>query len=165
MDEPSHFNEICRQVGFVVLQSQLIESTLALYLATSLRLEQSEAIGRVQAALESANKQPIGVLMKNIRKQYPLLLDLEDRIWNLKEERNWLVHRLHRENESAIYSPEEAVVVFHRISAIAQEIIAVLIELDKIGDSLMTKHGFDLEEIKKRAEKTIMEKKANKGIN
>ncbi len=52
MDEPPHFNELCRQVGCVVLQAQLIESTLAAYLATSLRLEKSEAMTQVQAALE-----------------------------------------------------------------------------------------------------------------
>jgi len=162
MDEPPHFNELCRQVGCVVLQAQLIESTLALYLATSLRLEKSEAIAQVQAALESANKQPIGALMKNIRKQFPLPLDLDDRIWNLKDERNWLVHRLHRENESAIYSPDEAESVFRRIAALAQETIAVLTELDRLGDSLMTKYGFDLEEVQKRAERELKEKTANK---
>jgi hypothetical protein len=164
MDEPPHFNELCRQVGCVVLQGQLIESTLALYLATSLRVEKSEAISRVQAALESANKQPIGALMKNIRKQFPLPLNLDDRIWNLKDERNWLVHRLHRENESAIYSSNEAEAVFLRIAAIAQEIIAVLTELDKLGDSLMTKHGIDLEGVRKRAAKKIKGKTANKGM-
>lgn len=153
MDEPPHFNELCRQIGCVVLQAQLIESTLALYLATSLRLERSEAIARVHAALESANKQPIGTLIKNIRVQFPLPLNLDDRIWNLKDERNWLVHRLHRENESAIYSPDEAESVLRRIAAIAQETVAVLTELDKIGSSLMTKHGFDLGEVRELAKK------------
>jgi len=155
MDEPPHFNELCRQAGFVVLQAQLLESTLALYLATSLRLEKSEAIVQVQAALESANKKPIGTLMANIRKQFPLPLDLDDRIWNLKDERNWLVHRLHRENKSAVYSPDEAEPVFRRIAAIAQEIIAAQTELDELGDSLMTKHGFDLENVRKRTEKNL----------
>ena len=74
MDEPPHFNELCRQVGCVVLQAQQIESTLAAYLALSLQLEKSEAMTLVQAALESANKQTMGTLMQNIRKQFPLPL-------------------------------------------------------------------------------------------
>ena len=161
MDEPPHFNELCRQVGCVVLQAQLIESTLAAYLATSLRLEKSEAMTQVQAALESANRQTIGALMQDIRKQFPLPPDIDDRIWKLKDERNWLVHRLHRENESAIYSQDQAEHVFQRIEAIACEIIAVLTELDTIGDSLMTKHGFDLLEVRKRVAENLKAKVAN----
>jgi hypothetical protein len=161
MNEPPHFNELCRQVGCVVLQAQLIESSLALYLATSLRLDKSEAVARVLAALESANKQPIGALMQDIRKKFPLPPDLDDRIWKLKDERNWLVHRLHRDNESAIYSLEEAGPVFRRIGVIAQEIIAVMTALDKLGDSLMTKHGFDLEEVRKRTQENLRRKTAN----
>lgn len=162
MDEPPHFNELCRQIGCVVLQAQLIESTLAAYLATSLRLEKSEAMIQVQAALESANRQTMGTLMQNIRKQFPLPPDIDDRIWKLKNERNWLVHRLHRENEAAIYSQDQAEQVFRRIESIACEIISVMTELDIIGDSMMTKHGFDLLEVRKRAVKSLKPKTANK---
>lgn len=162
MNEPPHFNELCRQVGCVVLQAQLIESTLAAYLALSLQLEKSEAMTQVQAALESANRQPLGALMKDIRKLFPLPPDIDDRIWKLKDERNWLVHRLHRENESAIYSQDQAEQVFRRIEAIACEIIAVMTELDTIGDSLMTKHGFDLLEVRKCAVESLNAKTANK---
>jgi hypothetical protein len=158
MNEPLHFNELCRKIGFVVLQAQLIESSLALYLATSLRLEKSEAITRVQNALAAANKQTLGGLMQGIQKKFPLPSDLEDRIWNLKEERNWLVHRLHRENEPAIYFPDEANLIFHRIEKMVCEITSILTELDKIGNSLMTKHGFDLEVIRKRAEENLKRK-------
>ena len=162
VDEPPHFNELCRQVGCVVLQAQLIESTLASYLALSLRLEKSEAMTQVQAALESANRQTMGTLMQNIRKQFPLPPHIDDRIWELKDERNWLVHRLHRENESAVYLLDQAEHVFRRIEAIASEITAVLTELDTIGDSLTSKHGFDLLEVRKRALENLKAKTANK---
>lgn len=162
MDEPPHFNELCRQVGCVVLQAQLIESTLAAYLATSLRLEKSAAMTQVQTALESANRQPLGALMKDIRKKFPLPTDIDDRIWKLKDERNWLVHRLHRENESAIYSQDQAEHVFRRIETIAHEISSVMTELNTIGDSLMSKHGFDLSEVRERAVESLKTKTANK---
>jgi hypothetical protein len=165
MDEPPYFNELCRQVGCVVLQAQLIESTLAAYLATSLRLKESEAMTQVQAALESANRQTIGTLVQNIRKQFPLPPDIDDRIWKLKEERNWLIHRLHRENESAMYLPDQAEQVFRRIESIACEINSVMTELDTIGDSLMTKHGFDLLEVRKLAEERLASHKSNRHSN
>lgn len=165
VNEPPHFNELCRQVGCVVLQAQLIESTLAAYLATSLRLEKSEAMTQVQVALESANRQTLGALLQNIRKQFPLPPDIDDRIWKLKDERNWLVHRLHRENESAIFLQDQAEQVFRRIESIACEIISVMTELDIIGDFLMTKHGFDLLEVKKRAAESLKTKTANKATD
>jgi len=166
VEEPTHFNELCRQVGCVVLQAQLIESSLALYLATSLRLEKSEAMERVRGALEAANKQTIGALLQDIRKQFPLPSDLADRVWRLKDERNWLIHRLHRENESAIYSPDGATAVFDRIGAIAREIVAVLTDLDGIGDSMMTRHGIDLAKVRQRAEASLQRKTtANNGID
>lgn len=161
MDKPPHFDELCRQVGCVVLQTQLIESTLALYLATSLRLEKVQAVTRVEDALQSANRKPIGALIQDIRRSFPLPLDLDDRIWRLKEERNWLVHRIHRENESAIYSQEEAEPVFRRIEAVAREIVAVLTELDEIGDAMMTKHGVDLQEIRKQADENWKKRTTN----
>lgn len=165
MDEPPHFNELCRQVGCVVLQAQLIESTLAAYLATSLRLEKFEAMTQVQAALESANRQTMGALMQNIRKQFPLPPDIDDRIWKLKDERNWLVHRLHRENESTIFFQGQSEHVFQRIEAIACEIIAVLTELDTIGDSLMTKYGFDLSKVRNWAVENLKAKTGNKATD
>jgi len=165
MDEPPHFNELCRHVGCVVLQAQLIESTLASYLALSLRLEKSEAMTQVQAALESANRLPLGALMKDIRKQFPLPPDIDDRIWELKDERNWLVHRLHRENESAIFLQDQAEHVFRRIEAIACEISSIMTELNTIGDSLMSKHGYDLSEVRKRAVESLKTKTTNKATH
>ncbi len=162
MDEPPHFNELCRQVGCVVLQAQLIESTLAAYLATSLRLEKSEAMTQVQAALESANRQTMGTLMQNIRKQFPLPPGIDDRIWKLKDERNWLVHRLHRENESVIFLQDQSEHVFRRIEAIACEISSVMTELNTIGDTLMSKHGFDLLEVRNLAVENLKAVTANK---
>jgi hypothetical protein len=149
-EKPPHFEELCQQIGFVVLQSQLVEHTLALFLAVARKLELGQATAKVHAALESDNRKTIERLLDQVRKQFPLDADLDARIWKVKEERNWLVHRLHRESPNATSSKDEAAPVFARIQRLAEEIIAVLNELNTIGDNLMVKHGFDLSVVRAR---------------
>lgn len=119
IEEPKHFAELCRQIGVVVLQAQIVEHNLAMYLATSLRLERKAAV---------------------------------------EEERNWLVHRLQRESPGAIFSEEAAQPVFQRIGRLDKAILAVLIDLDTVGDRLMDKHGFDSDQIKTKALEKLKEK-------
>jgi hypothetical protein len=150
-EKPPHFDDLCRQLGVVVLQAQIVEHNLALFLATSRKLELDKVIDEVYAALESDNRKAIERLLNQVRQQFPLNSDLDERIWKVKEERNWLVHRLQRESPRATFSEDEAAPVFARIERLTMEITAVLTEMDKIGDQLMLKHGFDPSNIRQRA--------------
>lgn len=160
IEEPRHFAELCRQTGFVVLQAQILEHNLAMYLAVSLRLEKKEAEDQVQKALASANRKTIERLLDEISKKYPLDHELIARIWSVKEERNWLVHRLQREVPRVLFSDVEAQPVFDRIQRLAAEILAVLTELDKVGDRLMQKYGFDPVVIRNKSEESFRKKAA-----
>ena len=162
IEEPKHFAELCRQVGFVVLQAQLVEHNLALYIATSMRLEQKEAVDIVQKALDSSNRKTIERLLQDVQKRFPIGPGLAKRIWDVKEERNWLVHRLQREAPSAVFSEEAAEPVFKRIQVLAREILAALQQLDGVGDRLVDTHGFDSSAIQAKAMDTIKEKTANR---
>jgi hypothetical protein len=155
IEEPKHFSELCRQVGFVVLQAQIVEHNLALYLATSLRLERKEAMEKVQQALASANTKTIERLLKNAEKDFPLEPSLAKRIWDVKEERNWLVHRLQREAPHAVCSEAEVQPIFQRIQRLAKSILSVLTDLNTVGDNLMKKHGFNSAQPLALKERTI----------
>lgn len=164
INEPTHYGELCRQVGFVVLQAQLVEHNLTMYLATSLRLEQKAAVDQVQDALAAANTKTIEKLLKSVARDFPLDPSLAKRIWDVKDERNWLVHRLQREAPGAVCSSAKAQPVFQRIERLAQAILTVLTDLGKAGDSLMEKHGFNSAEINARALLSMKEKAANQAL-
>ncbi len=160
-DKPPHFDQLCCRIGVVVLQSQIVEHNLALFLATSRKLELGQATEEVYAALESDNRKTIERLLDKIRKSFPIGATLDERIWRVKEERNWLVHRLHREDPNAMFSEEAAAPVVARIERLAQEIITVLTEMDSVGDELMIKHGGDPEHIRQRASEIRKQRENN----
>ena len=153
--EPPHFDELCRQIGLVVLQAQILEHNIALFLATSRRLELQKAVQEVHHALEDDNRKTIERLLMEVRKNFPLDPTLDARIWSAKEERNWLVHRLQREAPRATLVPTEAAPVFLRIQKLSSDILGILVELDKVGDGLMQKHGFDNNQIHRLAQERI----------
>ncbi len=149
--QPEHFDELCRQIGFVVLQAQLLESSLARYLVLNHRFKHTLALDEVHRALASADRKTIGNLLKQIEEKYPLPENLTDRLMRFCNDRNWLIHRLDRESPLAIYHRSEAEPIFQRINNIARTILEIMQDLDVVGDKMMSDHGFDPVEIKKKS--------------
>jgi hypothetical protein len=69
---------------------------------------------------------------------------------------------LQREAPRAVFSEEAAQPVFQRIQRLDKTIIAVLTDLDTVGDRLMDKRGFDSDQIKSKALEKLNEKAAKK---
>ncbi len=120
MPQPEHFDELCRQVGFVVMQAQLLESSLARYLVLHRRFNERLAYDQVHEALALADRKTIGNLLKLIEDKCPLPGNLTDRLIKLCDDRNWLVHRLNREYPLAIYYRAQAEPIFKRINNIVR---------------------------------------------
>jgi len=141
--QPEHFDELCRQIGFVVMQAQLLESSLARYLVLHRRFKETLALDEVHRALASADRKTIGSLLKQIDGKCPLPENLTDRLIQFCDDRNWLVHRLNRDHPLAIYRRAEAEPIFERINNIARTILEIMQDLDVIGDKMMSKQGID----------------------
>jgi hypothetical protein len=136
--QPEHFDELCRQVGFVVMQAQLLEGSLARYIVVHRRLKEALALDEVHQALAAADRKTIGNLLKQIGDKCPLPENLTDRLIQFCDDRNWLVHRLNREHPLAIYHRAEAIPVFQRINNLARTILEIMQDLDGVGDKMMS---------------------------
>lgn len=156
-NEPEYFAELCREIGCVVLMAQTVEHSLALYLASSLRLELRMSVEDIQRELASANRKYIEKLLREIRKRAPLTADISERFIMLKDERNWMIHRLQRDAPLLMASRSVVEPVFLRIERLSQQIQELLNVLDRIGSDLMQRHGHDLELIEELAAKRVIE--------
>jgi hypothetical protein len=149
--QPEHFDKLCRQIGFAVMQAQLLEGSLARYLILHRRLNEGLAYDEVHRVLASADRKTIGSLLKQIEDKCPLPANLTDRLVQFCDDRNWLVHRLNREHPLAIFHRSEAELIFERINNVARAILEIMQDLDVVGDKMMSEQGIDPVELKKKA--------------
>lgn len=156
--QPEHFDELCRQIGAVVMQAQSVESSLARYLVLHLRFKEAAAVDEVHRALASADRKTIGNLLKQIQEKCPLTQNLTDRLAQFCNDRNWLVHRLHREHPLATFHKSEAIPVFRRIENLSLAIVDIMQDLDGVGDKMMSEQGFNNSEIKIKALQNYLKK-------
>lgn len=155
-EKPKHFNVLCSQIGTAILMGQVVENMLAHYIVVNLRLESKAAVQKVQAALSAADQKNLGALLKDIQKQCPLPPDISNRLETFRQERNWLVHRLYREHPLATYREDASKPVFLRVQGLTALSAEIMQALHIIGDSIMTKHGFDVQAINAKAVRDFM---------
>ncbi|OPZ74737.1 MAG: hypothetical protein BWY82_00567 [Verrucomicrobia bacterium ADurb.Bin474] len=162
--EPAHFAALCAKIGAVVLHAQILESSLARYLVVARHLDGTLARDEVARSLESADRATIGNLLNQIKANCPFTDTLANRLTELCNERNWLVHRLCRENEMAPYLLPAAKPVFERIERMVSLTEQIMADLDVLGDDLMRTHGFDVDEVKRRANEAMKKKFSQPGV-
>ncbi len=156
--KPERFDELCRQIGIVIMQAQFVESSLARYLVLHLRFKEAAAVDEVHKALATADRKTIGNLLKQIQEKCPLPQNLTDRLTQFCDDRNWLVHRLNREHPLATFHKSEAMPVFQRVENLSRAIIDIMQDLDGVGDKMMSAQGFDPVEIKIKALQNYLKK-------
>jgi hypothetical protein len=149
--EPPHFNELCRCIGVVVLQAQMLESSLARYLVVSQKLDDQIAHEQAMALLTSLDRSTLGSIRKDISKKAPLPKELDDLLEIIHAERNWMIHRIDREDPKAIANEKAGIKTLRRIQAISTRVNEALQLLDTIGRQLMMAHNFDNEDIQQKA--------------
>ena len=71
--------------------------------------------------LEKHNKKTMGQLLNKLKEHRKLPEDFEERLNNFLNERNWLVHRLNRENHTDLYNPNKFNSLIARLDFINNE--------------------------------------------
>jgi len=159
---PEEFNEVACQIGFAVLQIQVLEQALAVHLVLVHKVSVEMARSEIEKLFLKTEKRTLGQLFKDIhdtnRATPTLLLRLESFV----KERNWLIHRCRHENRTDFYSEVKRTVLIRRIGAIAEESLALQKAFQKATEDHSIAQGISRVEIETRAAKIYQDwSKAN----
>ena len=121
LDQAGALAALLQRVGYALWQIAECEDTVAHYVV--LRLHATRGMGEQagMALLASAQGRTFGNLLSELRNRGVLEGDLEARIAQLVEDRNWLVHRAKRENRGILNDSAAYDALVERLTALADE--------------------------------------------
>jgi hypothetical protein len=99
---------------------QNFERSLAIYIVLLLCPTGTPA-QKAYDLLENHNKKTMGQLLKKLKEHCELSDGFEERLDNFLNERNWLTHRLNRENHTDIYNADKFNRLIARLDFIYEE--------------------------------------------
>ena len=137
----NRLSRVTQGVGFALWQLQELEGASAQYFVLLAQAEKGMGIVAGTALIEKAQSKTFGSTIHQIAKAGLLSPGLETRFTNLLVERNWLVHNSRSTSRSAIYNDTSLEAVLDRVTAIADESLALLKEIGMLVERFVKQHG------------------------
>lgn len=154
---PNEFNEVVSQIGFAVLQIQVLEQALAVHFVLVHKVSVEMARSEIEELFLKTEKRTLGQLFKSIPNTNQATLTLLLRLKSFVEERNWLIHRVRHENGTDFYSGAKRTALIQRIIAIAEEALALQKAFQKTTEDHLVAQGISMIEIESRAAKIFQD--------
>ena len=140
LDRPG---QMWKQMGRALFSIQALEFCLSHYVALLLHKRRDEAI----SLLDKSLRKTLGQLIKTLKDNaVPIPDGYETRLDVFVEERNWLVHRLYRENSEHIFSDVKHEIVIKRISALIEEAKSISQTIVELSEQWCYKQGMTKEQ-------------------
>jgi len=131
-----------------------LEYYLAYYLVIVLR-SSFDTMDAAEKELDRAFSFTLGNLLREFRKHRDLAPDLDRRFAAFKAERDWLCHRMYRQNQSDLLNRNRFELVLRRLATFKQEASALHEILDRSFDKWSEANGITQEELQKGIRRTI----------
>ena len=90
--DPEGFKVLRERVGLAMMLGQKVQFSLAGYFAATMRLKTGCSVEIAKETLAYYLSKPMGIVVSDIAKQYPLPEGLAAFVLEFKSCRNWLVH-------------------------------------------------------------------------
>ena len=139
--EPEQFQELCELIGIAVLMAQKAQFSLAHYYAAFHIVHSGWPKEQAAKSISEHLSKPMGAVVGAIEKDASPGDELMARIKALKTQRNWLVHTFDEEATPFLVKGERFPEYCERMAAIHDETLAVMRELDAIGEKLIPVRG------------------------
>ncbi|MFZ2656719.1 MAG: hypothetical protein WAX69_17430 [Victivallales bacterium] len=159
VDPANHFkgnpSDLFKMMGFALWQAQLFEEVLAIHLMHVL----SENLTQEQAAelLEKHYDRTLGQLLDKLKNHCEVKPGFERRLEEFKKERNWLAHRIRREDHTAIYNELKFQELLNRLDLLNEEGKLLANIMIAMCEKWCIAEGVPSETLKNRREKTLQE--------
>lgn len=141
-----------KETGKTLFFLQQTEEVLGFYLWLILHPKDDRAAAL--SMLEENWEKPLGALLAKLRKSVKVPDNLDDRLKAFKDERNWLAHRIGRENHDDVYNREKFRTLLKRLDDLKREgkaisdMFATLCEQWLIATGDTTKDQLDAETLR-----------------
>lgn len=116
--------DLLQHLGHALWSAQMLEEGVAQYLVIVHEVPLGRAVKEAEAAFDAAEKRSLGSLLTRIRK-YDTPESLVTELDEFVQERNWLVHRIHREYWGTARNQEVGVHLIQRLDGIADDAIRI----------------------------------------
>jgi hypothetical protein len=113
-------------VGFATWQLQELETTAAAYLTVRILAYRGIGIARGKVMLKEAESRTFGSLLTKLAKSGVIEKTLALKLGEILEERNWLVHRVRRENRAVLANAQQYDSLIERLEALADRSMELL---------------------------------------
>lgn len=147
--------EVTSEIGFALWQIQILESTVGVYLVLVHKADPSIARIEVEAMFDRVNKNTLGQLLRAIQSTQNAPQKIVDRLERFVEKRNWLVHHSRHESHDYMYSETKRLVLVQKISAIADDALALMKEFQAATEAHLMTTGLTKEQIDSDAAKIL----------
>ena len=129
-----------KETGRALWFIQQTEETLVLYL--SLILHPKGKREACLAMLEKHFKKTLGALLSELRKSVEVPADFDSRLSKFNDERNWLAHRIGRENYADLYDRKKFEALFRRLDDLKEEAKAITDMFSRLCDKWLIVNGY-----------------------
>jgi chorismate mutase len=150
---PDDLYDVYAHIGGAVWQIQAFENTLVHYLALVFKLPPKAAQAEAYSILEQTGKRTLGQLLNELRKYKPLAGQIDKRLKEFLEERNWLIHRSRHETHTDLYKPAKLAKLLRRFEKLANKALDLNKEFYTFLEAETLKRGMSKSEIERIAEK------------
>ena len=152
-----------RSIGRCIWHIQYVEDALHTLLSLKVEIKTPGAVAEDMAheLLKKHRRATLGTALRTARDNNSLPQDLFSRLLNLKEERDWLVHRSQHQDGYSLYTDVGRQAVFQRLEALLNEAVSLQPAIAEQILLFVESHGVCYETARKSAERKIA---ALKGI-
>lgn len=154
LDPESHqIREVYARFGLAMYQAQCLERTLAILMATVYGPgPQKSRRTQYDALLESNFRKTLGSFINQLRKRVSIAVDLELRLSEALEKRNWLAHNYFWERAPRFMKEEGRESMIKELQEIADYFAEIDSKLTMIVTEWGEKHGITEEVIQQQME-------------
>jgi hypothetical protein len=154
---PEELEILYRSIGKCIWHIQYVEDALHTLLTLKIEIKSPGAVPEHKAyeLLKKHRRATFGTALRTAKENGALSQDLFIRLSNLKEERDWLVHRSQHQDGDTLYTDIGRQGVFERLDALQAEAVSLQPALAEQIRIFVESHGVSSEKAQKIAKQEI----------
>ena len=143
---PEELDSLYRSIGKCVWHLQYVEDALQTLLTMKVEIKFPGAVTEVEAKalLAKHRRATLGTSLRTAQKHDALRTDVMSRLSQLKEERDWLVHRSVNQDGDGLYTTEGRSAILQRLDAFVDEAISLQRALMLEVAAFVESHGLSV---------------------
>lgn len=140
-----------QKIGHALWQVQALEATTAAYVVVRLRDSRGVGLDRGAELSQDVERLTLGTLVRELVAASVVDDDLGKQLLTMLEERNWLAHRLWREQRNVLASDKALRSLISRLELLADRVLALNKEIGRRVEEHVVASGVDRDWIDREA--------------